>query len=230
MTFVSGAFLLAAFAGAIPVVLHMINRQQAKNLPFSTLRFLRISAEKTRRRRRIHDLLLMLLRMALLILIAVGLAVAVVVDLPDGSETLPMPAVRGLATHDDPAVRQAVRQRPPRGLDEIEQRQKRREFLEADVTKADEESLERQTAIENGIQVVLKPTDFKNDEIRFTSFSPGGSVKDRTASAMITAAERAGLISKDTVIVEPTSGNTGIALAYIAASVVRKATIAGRSI
>ncbi len=74
MTFVSTAFLLAAAAGAIPVVLHMINRQQAKKLPFSTLRFLRISAEKTRRRKRIHDVLLMLLRVAVLILIAVGLA------------------------------------------------------------------------------------------------------------------------------------------------------------
>ena len=74
MTFVSAAFLFAAAAGAIPVVLHMINRQQAKKLPFSTLRFLRISAEKTRRRKRIHDVLLMLLRMAVLILIAVGLA------------------------------------------------------------------------------------------------------------------------------------------------------------
>ncbi len=74
MTFVSAAFLLAAAAGAIPVVLHMINRQQAKKLPFSTLRFLRISAEKTRRRKRIHDVLLMLLRMAVLILIAIGLA------------------------------------------------------------------------------------------------------------------------------------------------------------
>lgn len=74
MTFVSAAFLFAAAAGAIPVVLHMINRQQAKKLPFSTLRFLRISAEKTRRRKRIHDVLLMLLRMAVLILIAIGLA------------------------------------------------------------------------------------------------------------------------------------------------------------
>ena len=74
MTFVSAAFLLAAAAGAIPVVLHMINRQQAKKLPFSTLRFLRISAEKTRRRKRIHDVLLMLLRVAVLVLIAIGLS------------------------------------------------------------------------------------------------------------------------------------------------------------
>jgi len=74
MTFVAWPFLFAALAGAIPVVLHMINRQQAKNLPFSTLRFLRISAEKTRRRKRIHDLLLMLVRLAVLMLIAFGLA------------------------------------------------------------------------------------------------------------------------------------------------------------
>ncbi len=74
MTFGALGFLFAAAAAAIPVVLHMINRQRAKDLPFSTLRFLRISVEKTRRRRRIQDLFLMLLRMAVLILIAVGLA------------------------------------------------------------------------------------------------------------------------------------------------------------
>lgn len=67
-------FLLAAAAAAIPVILHLINRQKAKDLPFSTLRFLKISVQKTRRRRRIQDLLLMLLRMAALILIALGLA------------------------------------------------------------------------------------------------------------------------------------------------------------
>lgn len=74
MIFGAAAFLLATAAAVIPLVLHMINRQRAKELPFSTLRFLKISVQKTRRRRRIHDLLLMLLRMAVLILIAVGLA------------------------------------------------------------------------------------------------------------------------------------------------------------
>ena len=74
MTFVSLGFLTAMLAAAIPVILHMISRQRAKDMPFSTLRFLRISAQKTRRRRRVHDVLLMLLRMAVLILIAIGLA------------------------------------------------------------------------------------------------------------------------------------------------------------
>lgn len=74
MTFGAAAFLFAGLAAGIPVVLHMINRQRAKELPFSTLRFLRISVEKTRRRRRIQDVLLMLLRMAVLLLIAFGLA------------------------------------------------------------------------------------------------------------------------------------------------------------
>lgn len=50
------------------------------------------------------------------------------------------------------------------------------------------------------------------------SFNPTGSVKCRIGNALITAAEKAGKINKDTVIIEPTSGNTGIALAMTCAA------------
>lgn len=67
---------------------------------------------------------------------------------------------------------------------------------------------------------VLKLNNFNLENaaevfVKLEKYNPGGSVKDRAALGMIEAAERDGLLKEGSVIVEPTSGNTGIALAMI---------------
>src|SRR5471032_2973302 len=63
----------------------------------------------------------------------------------------------------------------------------------------------------------LKVPDGVDLLVKLESFNPGGSSKDRPALTMIDAAERDGLLKPGGVIVEPTSGNTGVGLAIVAA-------------
>ncbi len=81
MSFVAPLFLLAVLAGLVPVALHLIHRQKAPELPFGTLRFLRRSVQRTRRRKYLDDVVLLAVRAAALVLLAVGLAGPVVTAL-----------------------------------------------------------------------------------------------------------------------------------------------------
>ncbi|MHA1506411.1 MAG: PLP-dependent cysteine synthase family protein [Candidatus Asgardarchaeia archaeon] len=63
----------------------------------------------------------------------------------------------------------------------------------------------------------LKPKRSVDIYAKMEGFNPGGSVKDRIALRMIEDAERKGILNKDKIIIEPTSGNTGIGLAMVAA-------------
>ncbi|MCL2743164.1 MAG: BatA domain-containing protein [Planctomycetaceae bacterium] len=119
MTFLSIGFLACGLAAAIPVFIHMIHRQNLRELPFATLRFIRISEQKTRNKRRIQDLFLLLIRMAVLLLIAIGLANPAVRNLSNlwgGAKTsaviildnsASMAAIDGTAARIDTAVTSA---------------------------------------------------------------------------------------------------------------------------
>jgi len=72
--FVNLPFLLGTAAAAIPIVIHLAHRRRAPRVPFTTLRFIRASAERTARRRRIEEWLLLLLRTAAIFLLAIALA------------------------------------------------------------------------------------------------------------------------------------------------------------
>src|SRR6185369_16388907 len=61
-------------AAGVPLVLHLLNRIRAPVVPFPTLRFLRLTAQKTARRRQIHQYLLLLVRMLVFVLLALAIA------------------------------------------------------------------------------------------------------------------------------------------------------------
>jgi len=63
----------------------------------------------------------------------------------------------------------------------------------------------------------IVPEDYSEIFVKLESFNPGGSIKDRIALSMIEDAEKKGLLKSGAVIIEPTSGNTGIGIALICA-------------
>ena len=74
MDFMSPFLLLGLLAAAIPIILHLLSSVRAQDMMFPTLRFLRLSMEKTARRRRVQHWLLLLLRAAMLALLALAVA------------------------------------------------------------------------------------------------------------------------------------------------------------
>ena len=74
MPFLAPLYLLGTIFAGVPIIIHMIHRRKAPKVLFPTLRFLKVSNERTSRRQRIQDLLLLLLRVLLFLLLALALA------------------------------------------------------------------------------------------------------------------------------------------------------------
>src|SRR5689334_10050751 len=85
ITFSDPLMLIGLLAAGVPVLLHLLNRIRSPIVPFPTLRFLKITAQKTSRRRQLQHWLLLLVRMAVFALIAMALALPLV---RGGSSTL----------------------------------------------------------------------------------------------------------------------------------------------
>ena len=116
-------YLIGAVAAGIPLVLHLISRRHAQRVPFSTIRFLRISNERTAHRRHLQNWLLLLLRMLLFILFALALA-QFIIKLTEGSNPMrPRAAVvvimdnsYSMATLNEAETRYAVAKRAAAGI------------------------------------------------------------------------------------------------------------------
>ena len=80
LAFLSPLFLMGIATAAIPVIIHLIHRRKARQTPFSTLRFLRMSHHRTAHRRRLHELLLLAMRCIILIALAVILYIFAVIS------------------------------------------------------------------------------------------------------------------------------------------------------
>ena len=74
MDFLFPLFLAGAATAIIPIIIHLIHKKRAPDVPFSTLRFLKICNMKTSRRKRFEDLLLLLMRVLILSILAFALA------------------------------------------------------------------------------------------------------------------------------------------------------------
>ena len=69
--------------------------------------------------------------------------------------------------------------------------------------------------IGNTPMISLDKIGYKNVYVKLEKYNPAGSIKDRIALSMVEGAERKGILNKESVLVEATSGNTGIALAMV---------------